>query len=483
MTDTGQVPAEGLPENAGMVEQPGVPAHGAYTYLSETTAEDEDLLLLPGAQGAWGNEVPPPAPEPVVETVHEPGPHETAGRDSGSVDLGGVRLPEPPPAPVPPRRPLHLGPPLPDTSASPVRSLADRGPAGAPVRQSGPPTTGPEYLDAPQLRDLPPQGAAPWGAQVPVSAGVQTAETVVPVGEPGTEPGVPAQAALGMSGGVATALDTGIVVPEPSPVTGVGMAQAPDAGEAWQGHGQLYAGEPATAFAHVSTETSAATGAPETGRLVEGAGGPVAGQGGSDAGFPPGDGHDVDAAYVPEGVDAAEGAGASVTGPVSEDASVVGAGSVPEGASVAGDGQVPEDVFGVDPEQGPEQGADSVAGQVQDGAVVSGAAEVPAGVDGSAAVPGSDVVPGPEVAPGSEETFAAEAGPMPEAGGVAGAGEGFDAGFAAGNAQGAEGRRSMMPGRLPRPYPLRVLRLSAPRRWLVTVSRRVPRPHSRTVLS
>jgi len=46
MTDTGQVPGEGLPENAGMVEQPGVPV--AYTYLSETTAEDEDLLLLPG---------------------------------------------------------------------------------------------------------------------------------------------------------------------------------------------------------------------------------------------------------------------------------------------------------------------------------------------------------------------------------------------------------------------------------------------------
>ncbi|MBO7941428.1 hypothetical protein JTP77_036805, partial [Streptomyces sp. S9] len=120
MTDTGQIPGEGSPENAGMVEQPGASGHGAYTYLSETTAEDEDLLLLPGAQSAWGNEVAPPAPEPVVETVHtpgpldagavpdaagapdaaavaaashEPGPHETAGRDSGSVDLSGVRLP------------------------------------------------------------------------------------------------------------------------------------------------------------------------------------------------------------------------------------------------------------------------------------------------------------------------------------------------------------------------------------------------------
>ncbi|MZF85519.1 5,6-dimethylbenzimidazole synthase, partial [Streptomyces sp. SID5643] len=136
MTDTGQVPGEGLPESAGMVEQPGAPAPGAYTYLSETTTEteDEDLLLLPGAQGAWGNEVPPPAPEPVPETVHQPGPHEISGRDSGSVDLGGVRLPDPPPIPpVTPRRPLHLGPPLPDSSASPVRSLADRGPADAPV--------------------------------------------------------------------------------------------------------------------------------------------------------------------------------------------------------------------------------------------------------------------------------------------------------------------------------------------------------------
>lgn len=147
MTDTGQVPGEGLPESAGMVEQPGVPAHGAYTYLSETTAEDEDLLLLPGAQSPWGNEVAPPAPEPVVETLHEPGPHEAAGRDSGSVDLGGVRLPSPTPpsAPVPPRRPLHLGPPIPDASASPVRSSPTAAPRahryGSPARRRPAPST------------------------------------------------------------------------------------------------------------------------------------------------------------------------------------------------------------------------------------------------------------------------------------------------------------------------------------------------------
>ncbi|MGW2487325.1 nicotinate-nucleotide--dimethylbenzimidazole phosphoribosyltransferase [Streptomyces sp. NPDC001606] len=200
MTDTGQVPGEGQPESAGMVEQPGVPAHGAYTYLSEAPAEDEELLL-PGAQGAWGNEVPPPAPEPVLEALHEPGPHETAGRDSGSVDLSGVRLPNPNPGPAsvpsspilsaphdataaaqPPRRPLHLGPPIPDASASPVRSLADRGPAGAPVRQPGPSQAGPEYLDVqPQsLHDMAPQSAAPWGAPLaaPAPAGEQPHATL-----------------------------------------------------------------------------------------------------------------------------------------------------------------------------------------------------------------------------------------------------------------------------------------------------------------
>ncbi|AYN42283.1 nicotinate-nucleotide--dimethylbenzimidazole phosphoribosyltransferase [Streptomyces dangxiongensis] len=214
MTDTGQIPGEGQPESAGMVEQPGVPPHGAYTYLSEAPAEDEDLLL-PGAQGAWGNEVPPPAPEPVVEAVHEPGPHETAGRDSGSVDLDGVRLPhsgpasvppspilsaphDPASAPQPPRRPLHLGPPIPNTSASPVRSLADRGPAGAPVRQSGPAVAaGPEYLDAQPLRDMVPQTAAPWGA-----APAPAVETVDPA-----EPADAAQAAMARLAGQAAAPD------------------------------------------------------------------------------------------------------------------------------------------------------------------------------------------------------------------------------------------------------------------------------------
>ncbi|MEU9342231.1 nicotinate-nucleotide--dimethylbenzimidazole phosphoribosyltransferase [Streptomyces sp. NPDC048278] len=224
MTDTGQVPGEGLPESAGMVEQPGVPAHGAYTYLSESPAEDEEDLLLPGAQGAWGNEVPPPAPEPVVETVHEPGPHETGGRDSGSVDLTSVRLPssvpaspilsvphDPAAAPAP-RRPLHLGPPIPDASTSPVRSLADRGPAGAPVRQPGVPAAGPEYLDVQPPQEAVPQSAAPWGAPQTV---LPTAPQTVPQAAP--VPRVAAQATAAETVAPAPAVPAVSAVPEPEP--------------------------------------------------------------------------------------------------------------------------------------------------------------------------------------------------------------------------------------------------------------------------
>ncbi|MCD2467948.1 nicotinate-nucleotide--dimethylbenzimidazole phosphoribosyltransferase [Streptomyces sp. MBT42] len=350
MTDTGQVPGEGLPENAGMVEQPGIPAPGAYTFLDPSghTTEDDDLLLMPGAQGAWSEHppgvapappvaVPPPAPVVPHQGVHPPaaeapaavgdpltdplpdpltapldsvaladvltapqhqtppqglpldqpagtpahgvptdqplgtpahgvpvdqfggtpahglpvdqptgtpahgvpldqptgtpahgvlaapqeqapqhgyepgildtGAHEAAGRDSGSVDLSGVRVPPPAPAPQAARRPLHMGPPVPEAGGV-VRSLADRGPAAAPapapqpvpvpapeplvatapapvpVRNPGPPTSGPEYFEIAQDQQLAPQGAEPWAAQPQEPEAPQApefpAETVVP---------------------------------------------------------------------------------------------------------------------------------------------------------------------------------------------------------------------------------------------------------------------------------------------------------------
>ncbi|SNX57107.1 nicotinate-nucleotide-dimethylbenzimidazole phosphoribosyltransferase /cob(II)yrinic acid a,c-diamide reductase [Streptomyces sp. TLI_55] len=529
MTDTGQVPGEGLPENAGMVEQPGVPAHGAYTYLSETTAEDEDLLLLPGAQGAWGNEVAPPAPEPVVETVHappaeaaqepptdpthqaftdpaqafadpaqaladpahhaladpahqafadpvhqafadpghqpladaahqpladgmhqppadaahqpfaepaqealgapvpdasygdgvhEPGPHEMSGRDSGSVDLGGVRLPAPQPAatarsapstpipPITPRRPLHLGPPIPDASASPVRSLADRGPAGAPTRHAGPPTSGPEYLDVPQpLREMAPQGATAWGAPAPAGAVAQTAETVVPTAGPAVQH-----------------------APEP-----VGAAQA--------------------AVARVATQTGAVGGEAQSesapvgdeGVLVEGEGVPVAGAGvDADGGTVP-----ADEAVVPAATDAPAASTAPVNSAASEASTAAqapDAGEVPATVSetgAAGVGEQPvvdaavtdagqDQVVGVAPEaeaahtvdaaQGieppvasePAETEELIAPQPQEAPVAEVPADAGQPVAAEASDPATDLPQGPAAPEVAEPEATAPTAPAPE---------------------------------------------------------------------
>ncbi|WP_406859784.1 nicotinate-nucleotide--dimethylbenzimidazole phosphoribosyltransferase [Streptomyces sp. HUAS MG47] len=283
MTDTGQVPGEGLPENAGMVEQPGIPAPGAYTFLdpSGSTAEDDEILLMPGAQGAWSEHqpgvvpAPPvavPAPmmgDPLTDPLPDPltdplpldpqaaygavGAHEAAGRDSGALDLGAVRAAAPAsaaPTPPPARRPLHMGPPAPDSTGGVVRSLSDRGAAGAaqpppapmPARTQGPPTTGLEYLDVPRdeaaplpgprLGDLP-QGAVPWtpeavapqepqpvavAAPVPAPA---SAETVVP--PQGGEP-VPAARFVQVEGQVPT---TPHLAPTPAEPEGTGEVPVP----------------------------------------------------------------------------------------------------------------------------------------------------------------------------------------------------------------------------------------------------------------
>ncbi|MEU6525491.1 nicotinate-nucleotide--dimethylbenzimidazole phosphoribosyltransferase [Streptomyces sp. NPDC046924] len=284
MTDTGQVPGEGLPENTGMVEQPGVPAPDPYTYLSESSVEDEELLL-PGAQGAWGNEVAPPAPEPVVETVHEPGPHETAGRDTGSVDLGGVRLPEPERAqeprrafthePAAPRRPLHLGPPIPSATTGPVRSLADRGPADVPVRQVGPPAVGPEYLDVPRPREAAPRAAEPRVAPAPVGAGAAAqAETVAPSPGPGgaaqalvarvsTEAGATAGAQGAPQDAVPTATSQIPTAPQGTPAVSETPAPVAAAAEAWQGEAGAAGTDTGSGQGAQVPEGAVGTGGPE----------------------------------------------------------------------------------------------------------------------------------------------------------------------------------------------------------------------------
>ncbi|WP_223773591.1 nicotinate-nucleotide--dimethylbenzimidazole phosphoribosyltransferase [Streptomyces sp. 135] len=319
MTDTGQVPGEGLPEGAGDsvpsgpvqgmgAQQPGVPAADAYTFMdpsapsapadpSANPADDDDLLLMPSAQGAWSEaqaaahgahqgQGQAPAGQPqAAQAVHQPGPHETAGRDSGSVDLNGVRMPGATPAASHPgatRRPLHRGPSgpaVPDSSGSPVRSLADRGPAGAvtppaqqqaaPVRHAGPPTIGPEYLDiprddaalpGPQLGEILPQGGAPWAPQpaqpqapaqeqVPQpqqAAYAVPAETVVPEGTADT--GI--SAATGISGATEVTGTPGVTEAVEADAA---VAQEPQAPEAVQDQ-QVPGAQPAAEAAQVAPE-------------------------------------------------------------------------------------------------------------------------------------------------------------------------------------------------------------------------------------
>ncbi|MEV7845407.1 nicotinate-nucleotide--dimethylbenzimidazole phosphoribosyltransferase [Streptomyces cyaneofuscatus] len=333
MTDTGQIPGEGLPENAGMVEQPGIPAPDAYTFLdpSEHAPEDDDLLLMPTSQGAWSDpqtvqtpaapqaqaapalapqapaaqpsaaqapaahapaaqaspapasvapapaapateqaaqQFPAPHQEPQYATQPQVpaqgqeaplpaeayGTHESGGRDTGSVDLDGVRIPAPAaapaPAPVqtptpvgahaqaasaPARRPLHRGPASAEAPSyaggtqggGVVRSLADRGPAGAvrtapPARHASPPVTGPEYFEAPadpasalpgpQLGEIPPQGASPWGP---------------PPQQPQPEPEAPVTAAVEAEQPVEVSADPAPVVEAETAVEAVVEAEAP----------------------------------------------------------------------------------------------------------------------------------------------------------------------------------------------------------------------------------------------------------------
>ncbi|WKX73404.1 nicotinate-nucleotide--dimethylbenzimidazole phosphoribosyltransferase [Streptomyces sp. XD-27] len=266
MTDTGQVPGEGLPENAGgqpglpphsadvhtpadaaHLQHPGAPAPTAYAYPDPQVAhqhdgavgaDEDDQLLMPGAQGAW---------------VEHQAQYQVPQQASPSN-----------------RRPLHMGPPVPDApTGGVVRSLADRGPATVPpapaaapavAPQSAPlpqqaapmPAGGPEYLDTQAAEPAAPdaQMNAQTDAQMNVQMNAQTAEPL-----PGPQLGeLPPMAAEPWPGdpqqGLAAPEDTAgqtaqhaaepvyvDSLPPPAeapgaevPVTGVPVAEAPGAG-------------------------------------------------------------------------------------------------------------------------------------------------------------------------------------------------------------------------------------------------------------
>ncbi|MFJ8231001.1 nicotinate-nucleotide--dimethylbenzimidazole phosphoribosyltransferase [Streptomyces sp. NPDC094448] len=197
----GQTPAAGMPVDAGSAAQAPAP-------------DVPDQVRIPVQAGAEEGRSPAEVPVPAVA-----GPVATDGpavSDPAEQPVpvpafaAGSATPTPPPA----RRPLHMGPPLPDNTGGVVRSLADRGPAGVAPHpltvqpDSGPPTLGPEYLDVPgeseapvpagpQLAEIPPQAGAPWDAvpQQGEAAPAPTAETVVPQPAP-EEPAAPAAAGV-----------------------------------------------------------------------------------------------------------------------------------------------------------------------------------------------------------------------------------------------------------------------------------------------
>ncbi|MFJ5292064.1 nicotinate-nucleotide--dimethylbenzimidazole phosphoribosyltransferase [Streptomyces sp. NPDC088348] len=284
MTDTGQVPGEGQPGNAGMVEQQGLPAPGAYTFLdpSENPPEDDDLLLMPGAQGAW-SEPQQPQGQPqfhpqtaAAAQLPEPGAHETGGRDSGSVDVGAVRAQAAAQPTPPPRRPLHMGPPVPDSTGGVVRSLADRGPTTAPpqpapVSDGGPQTLGPEYLDfprdeaevlpGPQLGEIPPQ-AAPWSPQPEPVAQDPAAAAQTPQPEPPSHelPVAPAEGAETVAPGPVAAQAQAA----PAPVLPEAPAESVRAAAAQDSMGRFVPVEGSLPSApHLAPTPAAVTTAPE----------------------------------------------------------------------------------------------------------------------------------------------------------------------------------------------------------------------------
>ncbi|MFF4157858.1 nicotinate-nucleotide--dimethylbenzimidazole phosphoribosyltransferase [Streptomyces sp. NPDC001678] len=241
MTDTGRFPDEGQPENAGALPGHPLPADGtapadpgdptAYAYLDHDAADEDDLLLMPGAQGAWSE-----------QPAAQGGTHETGGRDTGSLDYTSVRTPAQAAAPAPPRRPLHLGPPVPEPNSGVVRSLADRGPAapqqpvGSPARPPAPPVGGVEYLDV-APGDVPLAEAA--SADVPVAdvpqAGVPPVEAP-PVDVPPVAFVPPQHAADAVAaahdigaGGPATAPDgASAATPQPPTTSGVPAPRVPE---------------------------------------------------------------------------------------------------------------------------------------------------------------------------------------------------------------------------------------------------------------
>ncbi|MCX2970332.1 MULTISPECIES: nicotinate-nucleotide--dimethylbenzimidazole phosphoribosyltransferase [Streptomyces] len=459
MTDTGQVPGEGQPENAGaQPDGPGTPASGTYTYAdpdaTPPAGEDDDMLLMPGAQGAWSESAPAAPPRP----PHTGAP-EADGRDPGYAEHG--------PAPAhtggrpAPRRPLHLGPPVPEHSGA-VRSLADRGPTtpgpvpAEPAAEPGPvpaehaaPPVG-EYPDggyppaasAPTAPGFEPPHVAPaqpgaWHpAPQPPDAGAETVDHPVPVpeavaDEPATAPPVGAPQA---EAGRAYPVEPPHAV-EPRPADAAPPADGP------------YADAEHRAAPEAAPQPAPAASAADGAVPVEGSSGPVA-QPPLPQDAPPADGDQPEAGAPPHPVAETDGTDTAPPAGAPEPPAAV----PPSGAAEARPTVAPEPAPGTEPApeptaaQAPEPVApapeadatpapephvtayapaagspsahepESGPGQGQpEEAAEPGAADA-APAEPVAAEPGEPVVAGPGTVPGAHAAPESEPEPQPEPG-------------------------------------------------------------------
>ncbi|WP_328957626.1 nicotinate-nucleotide--dimethylbenzimidazole phosphoribosyltransferase [Kitasatospora purpeofusca] len=205
-------PAPGTPGAAGEAWAAGPRPTFHFVDQPDGLDDEDDLLLMPGPQGSWG-EPTVPAADPAADPQTPPGtpvepswpplePPVLGAADPAGAPHGfapqtaqaapGVQTvpaqqqgPEPVTAVQSPRRPLHAGPPIPDpslmTGQVPVRSLADRGPSTGSTPAHGIPVV--PAMVQPEPAAVP-VAVQPAPAPQPVEAAVQQPPVVLPVAVP-----------------------------------------------------------------------------------------------------------------------------------------------------------------------------------------------------------------------------------------------------------------------------------------------------------
>ncbi|MFJ9443047.1 nicotinate-nucleotide--dimethylbenzimidazole phosphoribosyltransferase [Kitasatospora sp. NPDC101235] len=185
------VPQPGHPGEGWAVDQ-GAP-RPAFHFLDQPDSpdgldDDDDVLLMPGPQGSWGEPAAAVPAEQVPLAPQQDGtPVEPSWPPVDPPMLGAEHAVQQQPVQMQPqqpmtqaqqpRRPLHAGPPIPDpslmTGQVPVRSLADRGPS-----QGGTPAHGIPVVGRPPMAEAaaPAPAAAPQA--VPVAPGAPAAPEV-----------------------------------------------------------------------------------------------------------------------------------------------------------------------------------------------------------------------------------------------------------------------------------------------------------------